>query len=240
MKLFFFFCTVFFYVNLQGQQTLLIEYRGVDITNENFVDSVSKIKNNGTTRYYLSTNIRLLINDTMGRIHHFSVENRVLKKRAKKFGKKIIHHAFYQDFKNNIDYREYDHDRNRKILIVDSCREIPTWNFQTQHTKNILGYNCYKALSINSEGDSTLVYFTNDLKIKNGYFLFKNIPGVVLEAYKQNAGGCYHYQAQKVEYIDLILESPQPRAIVGCNEFDFMKKSGKMFIKGNYFKKKSN
>lgn len=73
----------------------------------------------------------------------------------------------------------------------------------TDSTKNILGYNCKKAILASKNGNVFVVYFVPGLipSVMESPFEPKNIPGLVLEYESTVSGGQkISYKAQKIDF----------------------------------------
>ncbi len=161
----------------------------------------------------------MLVNDSIGFIHYFSSRYNPFKKRKKTFGKKIEGHQTYLDFKNANYYEERNTVGLPKYLVKKTCADTMVWAIQKNTYKLIKGYKCILALAVNDKNDSTLVYFTNELKFKKGFLFYEGIPGIVLEAYDQRYGEGQHYEVTNIEEIEVALVAPKCTNFIGCKEY---------------------
>ena len=96
--------------------------------------------------------------------------------------------------------------------------EFKNWSLLSG-AKSILGYTCKAALNINEKNDSTLVWFTNELKYKNGFLFYYGVPGIVLESYAQGNNSTVHWCAETIEETAIQLLRPKEGSIISKNEF---------------------
>jgi GLPGLI family protein len=201
-------CFLFFFNALFGQNTLVLEYKK---------SSLDERFQNGLNLEVLK--VRMLINDSIGHIHFFAKERDPIKKRKKTFGRKVIHQGVFLDFINSNYYDEVSLHDLSNYLIKRTSDKKQNWIIQTENKKIILGYNCTAALAVNEKNDSTLVYFTNDLKFKKGFLFYEGIDGVVLEAFDQRYGDGQHFEVIKIKESEINLVTPNCNNIMSSEEY---------------------
>lgn len=101
---------------------------------------------------------------------------------------------------------------NKKYALKLSGNEIsksislkPSYSVEfTSEVKNIIGFNCNKAIvTVNNEQrDAFVVYYTDKIKIEepNWSNEFVEIPGVMLEYQYEKYGVCMRFSAEKITY----------------------------------------
>lgn len=103
--------------------------------------------------------------------------------------------TFYGRYSDNHD-RFYSVVENKWYHISKSINErvsykkimnlpITEWHIQSDSTRNILGYNCQRAVSMDS-GNIKFIWFTNDIPYNYGVLDGNKYPGLVLELYDDN------------------------------------------------------
>lgn len=88
---------------------------------------------------------------------------------------------YYKDFKNNKSYNEQFYDE--KISIVDSLAVLK-WEI-IDESEVILGYNCKKAFT-EIHGRVTYAWFTDEIPISDGPFMYSGLPGLILKTSSKN------------------------------------------------------
>lgn len=110
----------------------------------------------------------------------------------------------YTDF-NEGKVTEQRDFMNRRFLIE---REIPDSRWKiTGQQKEIIGYRCMEAVSVDTSGKATVVWFSPDFGAKGGPGLFNNLPGMVLEVNMND--GARVFIATKVESMEPGTVKPQ-------------------------------
>lgn len=215
-----------------AQKTLRIEYKQERIGDK----FISPISINGVTQTFNAElpRLRMLINDSIAQIHFFRRGYDPIKKKTKQIGEKLIHHGNFYDFKNKQYYNQSSLDKSLKYLIPLDTTFFKKWDF-LKNEKIILGYTCKAALSISDKNDSTLVWFTNDLKFNNGFLFYYGVPGVVLEAYNQGINATMHYWAIRVEETEIELLRPTEGKIISRKDFSEIMKIRNEKMGGNNF-----
>lgn len=101
---------------------------------------------------------------------------------------------------------------NKKYALTLSGDEIsksmslrPSYSIEfTDDVKNIIGYNCNKAIvTVNNEQhDAFVVYYTDKIKIDTPNWCneFVEIPGVMLEYQYEKYGVCMRFSAEKIKF----------------------------------------
>jgi GLPGLI family protein len=210
------FIILFFFIVVvaNAQTTLKIEYNHSTMLNHfNY--------NTNQNQSFISQgeSVRMLLNDSMAHIHNFREGLDPYKKNKKIFGKKLIHHGEFLDFKNLNYYSESNEAGFPSCLIARDCSNILKWKIAPENTKVILGNKCIAAYGLTEKSDTTLVYFTSDLKFKKGFLFYEGIPGVVLESFVQLNGSVIHFEAVKIEEVALQLVAPECKRIISCEEY---------------------
>src|SRR5690606_10362733 len=91
---------------------------------------------------------------------------------------------------------------DKDFLIKDSLTEID-WKI-TKETKNILGYDCYKATSQLSDSTKVVAWYAPKLQFKTGPDQFWGLPGLILlveTELKHNEN-----ETEKAKYLALNIE----------------------------------
>lgn len=132
---------------------------------------------------------------------------------------------------NNVYY----HTRGNNIIhkdlfgeIVDiEIEQIYDWEI-LKVKKEILGYQCYKAVSnyksIDKNGKEIIVdviaWFTPEINISAGPLGFNNLPGLVLEASKNER---YTFYATNLDFrIDEEIKKPEAKKVLSEKEFNII------------------
>lgn len=89
--------------------------------------------------------------------------------------------------------------------IFKSTKSKPSYSVEfTNDVKNIIGYNCNKAIvTVNNEQqDAFIVYYTDKIKIDTPNWCneFVEIPGVMLEYQYEKYGICMRFSAKKITF----------------------------------------
>jgi len=150
---------------------------------------------------------RLVFNDTVC-FWYGMRNNKDPMKSNKVYGSKVYNHCYLYDRYQGIYYTGVANSHNIKedCFVTDSLKGWQ-WLF-SNNSKNILDYQCYKAYKINEyikdssgmktwESDSTIVWYTEQLKMPFGPYEYLGLPGIVLEVYDQNRMGM-HVLATKI------------------------------------------
>ncbi|MFN0081953.1 MAG: GLPGLI family protein [Ferruginibacter sp.] len=159
---------------------------------------------------------RMVFNDSLGIVYQF-LQNQDPIKRRKIVGDKLIHNATFFDLKNNKYYDEVNYPDKNKYLITEHPRFEKSWVFY-DNTKVILGYSCKQALAVDNNNDSTMIWYTTELKFKRAGLFYNDVPGVVLEAYEQG-DVTRHFIAAKIEETSKTLAFPVEGQIISRKEF---------------------
>lgn len=132
---------------------------------------------------------------------------------------KIMHHAMLYSLPDNRLYNEVAWPPGKgKYLVYDTAKN-ENWVFG-DGTKEIAGYTCNQALLVNEKNDSTLVWYTTEIKVPFGPGLFAGFPGLVLEVYNQQ--GHTHWLAAKIEKGNYSVVMPG-KAII-CSRKEYIEK----------------
>ncbi len=134
-------------------------------------------------------------------------------KRIKRNENYLLHHSSYYSTKTNLRYDVVNF--KGKYLIVDTARN---WNWQLlDKSKEFIGFQCKAALSINSKGDSTYVWYTKEIPLPFGPSVYSGLPGVILEIFDQRYG--FHYYATKVVVDSFKISIPENVQQISKEEF---------------------
>ena len=98
---------------------------------------------------------------------------------------------------NNILYFS-EQIKERNYYVKDQIPEI-NWNTNFKETKKIGKYLCKKATT-NFRGSLITVYYTLEIPVSIGPFKLKGLPGLILEAYSENALNKNYWIAKKITY----------------------------------------
>ena len=225
----FFLLSIFSMITIYSfsQKTLRVEYQQERVGEK----IVSPISINGVRQTFdiEMPRVRMLLNDSIAQIHYFLRGYDPLKKKTSELGDKLIHHGSFYDFAKREFYSQCNLDKTLKYLIPIDTTQFKNWSFFDAE-KTILGHKCRMALSINEKNDSTLVWFTNEFNISNGFLFYFGVPGLVLEAYDQRFNSTMHFLAVKVQESDIKLLRPQEGKVIAQKEFSeiIKKRNGKM------------
>lgn len=200
-----------------SQNALRIEYRQ-ELVDEEKIKAPFTIDGNIVYSNATQQKVRMFVNDSMAQIHFFRNDYDPIKKKVKHIGDKLIHHGYFYDFANKKYYSQCNLYKNLKYLVPIDTTEFKNWSLLSGE-KSILGYTCKAALNINEKNDSTLVWFTNELKYKNGFLFYYGVPGIVLESYAQGNNSTVHWYAETIEETAIQLLRPKEGSIISKNEF---------------------
>lgn len=133
----------------------------------------------------LTNNSRLVFNDSISLFYFFSKDLKDNFRKRKTIGSELMHHAVFYDSKNFKLYDEVSWPKRKEHLME---RKLPYYNWVfTGETKQILNYNCSKAVSSAQDGqDSLSVWYTSEIKRGFGPVYYFGLPGVVLEVNNYN------------------------------------------------------
>ncbi len=145
--------------------------------------------------------------------------------------------TFYRNFEKNlmVDYREFI---SKNYLVTDTIAQL-NWKM-TGETKQVLGYNCLKAMWLDTlRARMVAVWFTDEIGVPAGPVTFCNLPGMVLEVDINN--GEIQYVATKINFVKVdkkVLVAPTKGEKIGDLAFQKLvaeatKKSGGPMIKIN-------
>jgi GLPGLI family protein len=106
-----------------------------------------------------------------------AVSSREFFRGTKKPGSDLV--AFY----NNGDKKQYIRYRNISIPMYYSCVvSVPVWNIKSDETDIMMGVPVIKATT-NYGGREYIAWFAPTIPIKEGPYVFKNLPGLILKVY---------------------------------------------------------
>jgi len=140
--------------NIKEEMVLLLNQ------NESVYTSQNKIKNDSVRNYYLKNN------DVQG-YQAYKLNND---------SKNLINYFIW---KNN---NEYIYQIKSGLKTVQYTSSLPQLNWQliTNSSEEILGYNVQKAETV-YEGKKYYAWFSTEIPINNGPFIFNGLPGLILK-----------------------------------------------------------
>jgi len=95
-------------------------------------------------------------------------------------GSEFIVHSLYINRANGLRLEQRRPGTGTKYLIVDTIKK---WNWvYLDSTKNILGYNCKKAV-IHQDRQATVAWYAPEISTTSGAFGYGGLPGFILELY---------------------------------------------------------
>ena len=101
---------------------------------------------------------------------------------------------YFKDFKQKLlFYNDYIYFKN--FEIQDNI-ELKKWEISTEK-KYILGYECQKA-TCQFRGRIFIVFFTKEVSVSNGPWKLDGLPGLILEAYSDDAIASFKIIAQNI------------------------------------------
>lgn len=186
-----------FYTTAHAQNTYRISY----IQEKSFADESQKrgfhnVKFKG----------RLIFNDSIS--FYYMIPNGSKKDKMEKLpviGDKLIHHGLIYNSANKEVLHEVAWPEGKYFVIVDSPRRY-SWTF-SDNKKTILEHKCKLAYSVNQTNDTTMVWYSEEIKNAYGPAVFFGVPGLVLEVFDQSYAS--HFTAEKIELTSLTLMLPQ-------------------------------
>lgn len=99
--------------------------------------------------------------------------------------------VFYINGKTNI------YDKILNVTYNYEAQEKAKWNFVNE-TKIIQGYNCKKAVG-KYHHKTIVAWYTEEIPISDGPYTFKNLPGLVLEAY--DSKDYFHFTLESLKRV---------------------------------------
>lgn len=189
---------------------------------------------------YVSTSTglktRVLLNDSFAFIYPYG-NNGVdpLKKHTKEFGKKLVHHGYFYDFKKFKHYAVINFPKGYKYLIRQDSNYNYNWQFFNEK-KIVAGYKCSAALSVSPSKDSTLLWYTKELPLFDNFEYYKGVHGIVLEIQSQGARDI-HLIAKQVQVTDIQLFYPEEGEIISTEDFIKIQNTEKYKNKSSWFLK---
>jgi len=113
----------------------------------------------------------------------------------------------FTDLKKNIVIEQRDF--MNRVFIIEKPQPETKWKV-TGNQKIILGYQCMEAITLDTAGVETVVWFAPSITIKGGPAQFSNLPGMVLEVDINDGKRTYVAKAlEPVAATDLKLEKPR-------------------------------
>lgn len=96
--------------------------------------------------------------------------------------------------------------QNRINRLYEYDEEIPDFKWQLEKgQKKILGYDCKKA-SVKYRGRNYIAWYSTEIPINNGPYVFQGLPGLILEI--EDVEQIFHFLAQGIDknQMDIYLE----------------------------------
>ncbi len=147
---------------------------------------------------------RIIFNDSFSLMYFYN-ETSSHHYKGKQVGNKLMHHGIFTNFITGEKFAEVNWSKKEKYLLDDSIR---SWNWQyLKDEVKILNKTCNTALSINSNNDSILVFYTTDIEFKKAMFWYDGLPGVPLEIFDQRRN--MHFKAIEIRETDIRIVPPQ-------------------------------
>lgn len=194
MKYLLFICA-FYACELKAQKTYSIHYSQFGQSN---------VSINGQYQNY-EVKSRLLYNDTLSFWYPILMYSKDKFGNATVLGDKLVHHGLMYS-RNDDEVLEEVVQSKKKYFFVVSAAKSYNWVFNKEK-KEILGYNCNLAYSVNEANDTTLVWYTVELGSVFGPLIYFGLPGIVLEVFDQPSGR--HFLATKIEQVSVTLVLPK-------------------------------
>lgn len=117
--------------------------------------------------------------------------------------------------------------QNRIKRLYQYEEDIPLFNWKLiDEKKSILGYNCYKA-EVRFRGRDYVAWYTKEVNVNNGPYLFQNLPGLILELYDIEKR--YHFIAEGVDRKPLDIYLEDDKSIISVTREKFRE------VQKNYF-----
>ncbi|WP_313580327.1 GLPGLI family protein [Chishuiella sp.] len=130
--------------------------------------------------------------------------------RAIKFKKLIIKNNDKYTFQGNV------YNNNYEFIEV-----LPIFKWQLQSGKKvILGYNCKEAI-LNYAGRKWIAYYTDDIPLNDGPFLFNGLPGLILEIFDDKKE--HYFVAEAIDNIPNSIYIHKERKIIKTSRKEFYK-----------------
>lgn len=120
-------------------------------------------------------------------------------------GDKLLHHGMMYNLRSREILEEVAWPQGKYFVIVDSPKHY-SWVL-SDNEKNILGYKCKLAYSVNNSNDTITVWYAAELKKAFGPSIYFGVPGLVLEVFDQLYAT--HFVATKAAPVSLTLMLPQ-------------------------------
>lgn len=131
-------------------------------------------------------------------------------RKAIKFNKLII--------KNNDKYTFQGKVYNKSYEFIDKLPAL-SWQLQSGN-KVILGYNCKEA-TLNYAGRKWIAYYTEDIPLNDGPFLFNGLPGLILEIFDDKKE--HYFVAEAIDNIPNSIYIHKERKIIKTSRNEFYK-----------------
>lgn len=100
---------------------------------------------------------------------------------------------------NNVIFKNNDsitvQDRFRKVYQYKESQPKLNWILE-KGDKNILGYKCKKA-TVKYRGRDYVAWYTNDIPVSNGPYMFNGLPGLIMEI--EDSDKKYHFVAIAID-----------------------------------------
>jgi len=202
----------------------------VNVSNDNLDDADPSIRSEIRNIYQAAENIEFvlkILNDKT----HFKMKHGMMPDNNKYLEQAIVHaggnYEYYQDPDIKLKHGDVFGEEMSIILERD---KYTNWQISKEQ-KNILGYRCFKAttsyLSFDKNENEITVdvyaWFTPEIPVSAGPFDIDGLPGLILEASKNER---FTYIASDIEFIenDLSIEKPKAKKTITTEEQDVIVK----------------
>ncbi len=152
-------------------------------------------------------------------LHQIKTQNKVNipKEASSNFGK-----VFYKDLQSGEVLTTEKIDTKKYVFQED---KLPLKWTVLEETKEILGYQAQKA-KVDFAGRSYEAWFTLEIPISDGPYLFSGLPGLIIELYDSEKH--YHFSLKSIDKLDekRVFEFPKAKEITK-NEFLKLQKKAK-------------
>jgi GLPGLI family protein len=178
------------------------------------------INREGAYYFQPKFSIKLLFNDTIG-FSTVSDNDKSLIKMFEKAGKKrIANHIQFSMLKGDRVYKTSFWPSVKKNFFVLDTLWTEHWKEDTA-SYTLLNYPCMMAYAVSSAGDTSFVYYTNELPGSFGPLTMWGRTGAMLGTYQQKWGR--GYVATSIEKIDYEIKLPADKLIVTRKEYELLK-----------------
>ena len=216
MKFFTFICFYLCYINLFAQQSnILVEY---EYENLFYKNSETLIANNKNAKIITG---ELKKTNNKGYVKNDDGNYEVFQKHIFIRKKEIFATAISNNLNIKMPYKK------KKILLVKDSIVSLNWKLSSDETKKIGKFNCSKAM-LNFRGRNYVVWYTNEIPVPFGPWKFKNLPGLILQAYNTEKNDKFIWTAKNIIFPfkntdEIIFKKTNDKKIVTLQEFITLK-----------------